>query len=98
MNVCVGFKKIQTKTLIKLTFILMKLVSKLKLALSFDVKKFCKRMAHSKFEYTREFEQTTEVSLLPNCFIAVRVDGKNFHRFSDDHLFRKPNDIRLLVC
>lgn len=55
-------------------------------------------MAHSKFEYTREFEQTTEVSLLPNCFIAVRVDGKNFHRFSDDHLFRKPNDIRLLVC
>lgn len=28
--------------------------------------------------------------------IVVRVDGKGFHRFSAEHNFEKPNDIRSL--
>ena len=47
-------------------------------------------MAKSKFEYTRKFENND--SCLPNCFIVVRLDGRNFHRFSDSHDFEKPND------
>lgn len=52
------------------------------------------KMAKSKFEYVRFFEQ--ETTCLKNCWIVVRVDGKNFHRFSDLHNFDKPNDIRAL--
>ncbi|XP_057321367.1 probable tRNA(His) guanylyltransferase [Microplitis mediator] len=51
-------------------------------------------MAKSKFEYVREFER--ENICLPNCWIVVRVDGKNFSKFSDEHNFSKPNDIRAL--
>ncbi|CAB3989393.1 probable tRNA(His) guanylyltransferase [Paramuricea clavata] len=47
-------------------------------------------MAKSKFEYTRKFENND--SCLLNCFIVVRLDGRNFHRFSDSHEFEKPND------
>ncbi|XP_046855116.1 probable tRNA(His) guanylyltransferase [Xenia sp. Carnegie-2017] len=47
-------------------------------------------MAKSKFEYTRKFENND--SCLLNCFIVVRLDGRNFHRFSDCHEFEKPND------
>lgn len=48
------------------------------------------RMAQSKFEYVRGFEQDDK--LLPNAWIVVRVDGKGFHKFSDQHGFVKPND------
>ncbi|XP_050303502.1 probable tRNA(His) guanylyltransferase [Anthonomus grandis grandis] len=51
-------------------------------------------MAKSKFEYVRNFE--TEDSLLPNCWIVVRIDGKAFHKFSKKHNFEKPNDPRAL--
>ncbi|CAB0035693.1 unnamed protein product [Trichogramma brassicae] len=51
-------------------------------------------MAQSKFEYVRNFE--VEDRLLPNCWIVVRVDGKNFSKFSDLHEFTKPNDRRAL--
>ncbi|KAL7292152.1 hypothetical protein TKK_0014225 [Trichogramma kaykai] len=51
-------------------------------------------MAQSKFEYVRNFE--LEDRLLPNCWIVVRVDGKNFSKFSDSHEFTKPNDKRAL--
>ncbi|CAH0404883.1 unnamed protein product [Chilo suppressalis] len=52
------------------------------------------RMAKSSFEYVKSFE--IEDVLLPNTWIVVRLDGKCFHKFSDDHNFSKPNDIRAL--
>lgn len=51
-------------------------------------------MANSKFEYVRNFE--IEDKVLPNCWIVVRVDGRNFHKFSDKHEFVKPNDLRAI--
>ncbi|XP_070595099.1 probable tRNA(His) guanylyltransferase isoform X1 [Erythrolamprus reginae] len=47
-------------------------------------------MAKSKFEYVRNFE--AEDKCLPNCWIVVRLDGRCFHRFAEQHDFRKPND------
>lgn len=35
-------------------------------------------MAKSKFEYVRDFE--ADDTVLPNCWIVVRLDGRNFHR------------------
>nr|CAI5826054.1 unnamed protein product [Callosobruchus analis] len=52
------------------------------------------KMANSKFEYVREFE--SEETLLPNCWIVVRIDGKAFHKFSAKHNFAKPNDLRAI--
>lgn len=49
-------------------------------------------MAKSKFEYVKKFEEN-DVCLL-NCWIVVRVDGRSFHRFSEDHGYDKPNDCR----
>uniref|UniRef100_A0A1A8QNA0 tRNA(His) guanylyltransferase n=2 Tax=Nothobranchius pienaari TaxID=704102 RepID=A0A1A8QNA0_9TELE len=51
-------------------------------------------MAKSKFEYVRSFE--TDDTCLRNCYIVVRLDGRNFHRFSEQHTFTKPNDDRAL--
>ena len=51
-------------------------------------------MAKSKYEYVKKFEVND--ICLPNCWIVVRIDGRNFHRFSDEHHFVKPNDIRCL--
>ncbi|XP_063301419.1 probable tRNA(His) guanylyltransferase [Pelobates fuscus] len=51
-------------------------------------------MAKSKFEYVKEFE--VQDTCLRNCWVVVRLDGKNFHRFSEQHNFTKPNDIRAL--
>ncbi|CUM64159.1 uncharacterized protein PRCAT00001751001 [Priceomyces carsonii] len=51
-------------------------------------------MAHSRFEYVKEFEK--ENYLLPDTFIVIRVDGKGFHKFSEKYNFQKPNDIRAL--
>jgi tRNA(His) guanylyltransferase len=33
---------------------------------------------------------------LPNTWFVVRIDGKNFHKFTDVHGFEKPNDLRCL--
>ena len=52
-------------------------------------------MAHSRFEYVRTFEQPD--SLLPACFLVVRLDGRGFHGFADDHGFEKPNDLRAIA-
>jgi len=49
-------------------------------------------MAKSKFEYVKKFEESN--SCLPNCWIVVRIDGRSFHRFSEDHGYEKPNDKR----
>lgn len=51
-------------------------------------------MSKSKFEYVRKFE--LDDRLVPNCWIVVRVDGKGFHRFSEQHSFSKPNDVSAL--
>ncbi|CAK1549993.1 unnamed protein product [Leptosia nina] len=51
-------------------------------------------MAKSSFEYVKKFE--LDDTLLPDTWIIVRLDGKCFHKFSEDHNFMKPNDIRAL--
>ncbi|KAM4586316.1 putative tRNA(His) guanylyltransferase isoform 1-T2 [Fundulus diaphanus] len=51
-------------------------------------------MAKSKFEYVRSFE--TDDTCLRNCYIVVRLDGRNFHKFAEQHRFTKPNDDRAL--
>ncbi|KAL4631264.1 putative tRNA(His) guanylyltransferase isoform X1 [Arapaima gigas] len=51
-------------------------------------------MAKSKFEYVRYFER--DDTCLRNCYIVVRLDGRNFHRFAEQHNFVKPNDERAL--
>lgn len=48
-------------------------------------------MAKSKFEYVKEFER--DEHCLPNCWIVVRIDGRNFSKFCDTHHFVKPNDM-----
>ncbi|KAM9129452.1 putative tRNA(His) guanylyltransferase isoform 3-T3 [Pangshura tecta] len=51
-------------------------------------------MAKSKFEYVRDFE--ADDTCLPNCWVVTRLDGRNFHRFAEQHGFSKPNDDRAL--
>ncbi|WWC92381.1 uncharacterized protein L201_007338 [Kwoniella dendrophila CBS 6074] len=51
-------------------------------------------MAKSRFEYVRNYELPDP--LIPGTFIVVRIDGRGFHKFSDAHQFRKPNDKRAL--
>ncbi|KAJ3223948.1 tRNA-histidine guanylyltransferase 1-like [Clydaea vesicula] len=51
-------------------------------------------MACTKFEYVKKFESFQ--SLLPNCYIVIRIDGHSFHRFTSIHNFKKPNDRRAL--
>eukprot|EP00388_Colpodella_angusta_P005283 GDKJ01016448.1.p1 GENE.GDKJ01016448.1~~GDKJ01016448.1.p1 ORF type:complete len:341 (-),score=79.85 GDKJ01016448.1:100-1122(-) len=49
-------------------------------------------MANSKFEYVKLFEQ--ESRILNNCWFVVRIDGRGFTKFTEEHSFVKPNDIR----
>ncbi|PWN34498.1 tRNAHis guanylyltransferase [Meira miltonrushii] len=51
-------------------------------------------MAGSRYAYVRNFELPDPV--LPNTYMLVRIDGKGFHRFSNDHNFTKPNDGKAL--
>ncbi|KAF5327356.1 hypothetical protein D9619_004990 [Psilocybe cf. subviscida] len=51
-------------------------------------------MANSKYAYVRNFELPDP--LLPDTFMLFRLDGHSFHRFSDQHNFHKPNDVRAL--
>ncbi|CAI8508566.1 unnamed protein product [Hanseniaspora opuntiae] len=51
-------------------------------------------MANSRFEYVKEFE--THMKVLPETYIVIRIDGKNFHEFSDYYKFQKPNDVRAI--
>lgn len=37
-------------------------------------------MAKSKFEYVRDFE--ADDTCLPHCWVVVRLDGRNFHRWA----------------
>ena len=54
------------------------------------------RMANSKYEYVRDYEDATNPILLRDCFLVVRIDGQSFHRFSSVYKFLKPNDKRCL--
>jgi tRNA(His) guanylyltransferase len=49
-------------------------------------------MANTRFQYVRDFE--SEVRLLPNTWIVVRVDGNGFSEFVKNHYFKKPIDQR----
>jgi tRNA(His) guanylyltransferase len=49
-------------------------------------------MSNSKFEYVKSFEIQNE--LLKNTYIVIRIDGKGFTKFTDNHGFVKPNDLR----
>ncbi|CAE6410190.1 unnamed protein product [Rhizoctonia solani] len=51
-------------------------------------------MANTRFQYVRSFELPDP--LLPNTHLVLRIDGHAFHKFSDAHGFRKPNDERAL--
>ncbi|XP_024992428.1 tRNA(His) guanylyltransferase 1-like isoform X2 [Cynara cardunculus var. scolymus] len=51
-------------------------------------------MANSKYEYVKSFENEDEM-MYPNL-IVVRIDGRNFERFSEINEFEKPNDERAL--
>lgn len=51
-------------------------------------------MANSKYEYVKRFEVEDEV-MYPNI-IVVQIAGRNFHRFSEEHGFEKPNDEKAL--
>ncbi|KAI7736042.1 hypothetical protein M8C21_011077 [Ambrosia artemisiifolia] len=51
-------------------------------------------MANSKYEYVKSFETEDEV-MYPNL-IVLRIDGRNFARFSEANEFEKPNDERAL--
>eukprot|EP00871_Galdieria_phlegrea_P005899 jgi/Galph1/797/GphlegSOOS_G5556.1 len=51
-------------------------------------------MANSKYSYVKDFEKDDRI--LPQVWIVVRVDGRSFTKFSEDHEFQKPNDERCL--
>ncbi|XP_057474195.1 tRNA(His) guanylyltransferase 1-like isoform X4 [Actinidia eriantha] len=51
-------------------------------------------MANSKYEYVKSFEVEDEV-MVPNL-IVVRINGRDFSRFSVIHEFEKPNDEKSL--
>nr|GMD68997.1 truncated ICARUS1 [Ipomoea batatas] len=53
-----------------------------------------KGMANSKYEYVKSFEVEDEVTV-PNI-IVVRIDGRDFGRFSEAHEFDKPYDAKAL--
>ncbi|KAK6922410.1 tRNAHis guanylyltransferase catalytic domain [Dillenia turbinata] len=51
-------------------------------------------MANSKYEYVKSSEVVNKIAV-PNIII-VRIDGCNFHRFSEVYKFEKPNDEKAL--
>ncbi|KAF2091210.1 tRNAHis guanylyltransferase [Saccharata proteae CBS 121410] len=53
-------------------------------------------MANSKYEYVKSFERCQPDILLPNTWIAIRIDGRGFHKLTAKYAFEKPNDRRAL--
>ncbi|KAL6583186.1 hypothetical protein OROMI_005264 [Orobanche minor] len=51
-------------------------------------------MAKSKYEYVKTFEVEDEI--MPPNIIVVRIDGRDFRRFSELHEFEKPYDRKSL--
>ncbi|MCL7033337.1 hypothetical protein MKW94_027683 [Papaver nudicaule] len=52
-------------------------------------------MANSKYEYVKALFEA-EDKLMPSTWIVLRINGSNFHKFSDEYGFEKPNDERAL--
>ena len=44
-------------------------------------------MAKSKYEYVKKFEQNDQC--LMNCWIVIRIDGRNFHRYTCKYVLYK---------
>ncbi|CAN8247649.1 unnamed protein product [Cochlearia groenlandica] len=55
---------------------------------------FTKDISKIEPDFVRSFQ--FENKLLPLTWIVVRIDGCHFHRFSDVHIFEKPNDEQAL--
>lgn len=51
-------------------------------------------MANTKYEYVKQYEENDKCLL--NCWIVVRLDGRNFRKFAAKHKLEKPNDERCL--
>lgn len=51
-------------------------------------------LSKNKFEFVKGFE--VHDVLWKNTWIVVRLDGRNFHKFAEEHSFMKPNDSRAL--
>lgn len=51
-------------------------------------------MSKTKFEYVRTYEQN--LICLKDTYMVIRLDGKNFHNFTKENNFQKPNDIKAL--
>ena len=49
-------------------------------------------MANTRFEYVKKFEMND--SLMPSTYLVVRIDGRGFHKFTKEHNYDKPNDVR----
>ncbi|KAK9290123.1 hypothetical protein L1049_008288 [Liquidambar formosana] len=45
-------------------------------------------------EYVKSFQFGNK--LMPSTWVVIRIDGRHFHRFSEDHEFEKPNDEQAL--
>jgi len=52
-------------------------------------------MANSKWEYVKSYE--LDDTLLPNCWIVARIDGRGFHKLAKKHNWKRPNDTRALA-
>ncbi|KAK8807841.1 hypothetical protein WA158_007370 [Blastocystis sp. Blastoise] len=52
-------------------------------------------MANTRFQYVKHFEEDERV--LRNTYFVVRIDGKGFHKFTQEHNFDKPNDKNALM-
>lgn len=48
-------------------------------------------MANSKYEYVKLYEHHDVC--IPKTFMVIRVDGKGFSKFTNDHEYEKPNDL-----
>jgi tRNA(His) guanylyltransferase len=49
----------------------------------------------NRWEYVKGFEVNDALS--PETYIVIRIDGRGFRRFTDEHLFEKPVDARGLA-
>lgn len=46
----------------------------------------------SRWAYVKQFEAVSNEMLLPNVWVVIRVDGKNFSQFTRVHQYQKPID------
>ncbi|XP_047955874.1 tRNA(His) guanylyltransferase 1-like [Salvia hispanica] len=61
-----------------------------------ELGQFCNALKKTRPEYIKYWNFQYESRLKLSTWIVVRIDGRHFHSFSDDHEFEKPNDARAL--